>query len=307
MMRLFVLRAAMAALVLALGVALGAGPLQENNERRARALTAQQQKLADRDREIAELTRSGDFGSAYAEATSGLLIRGALSRRTVALVRLPGADAATVASIRKLVVSAGGEIAATVPLSASVAKPSERQLVAALTSQMATQESLRMPDGGSGYERFGVLLARSIGVPSSGRDRDASYDETALGILSGFQTAELIETAAAVTRRAFLTLVITGPQATESGETDVLATIIRGYAEQARVVVAGPTAAAGRSGVLGLLRGKGTPAKLVSTVDSVELVSGQVSAVLALAARVRGTVGSYGGVGAEDGAVPAVP
>lgn len=306
-MKTFVLRAAMAALVLALGIAIGAGPLQEDHDRRARALTAQQQKLADRDREIADLTRSDEFEAAYAEATAVRLVRGALTGRTVALVQLPGADAATVASFRELIATAGGRVTADVQLSEPLGNPSERQLVTALTSQMAAQENLTMPSGKSGYERFGVLLARAIGIPPSARSRQAPYDETALGIVSGFQTAELVDMSAAITRRASLTLVVTGPQAAGSGETDVFATIIRGYAESARVVVAGPTGAASPTGALGLLRGPGTPDGLLSTVDSVELASGRVSALLALAGRVRGTVGSYGGVGAEDGAVPEAP
>jgi len=306
-MRVVVLRAAMAALVLALGIAIGAGPLQEDHDRRARALAAQQEKLADRDQQIAELSRSGQFGDAYAEATAGRLVRGALTGRTVALVQLPGADAATVAGFRELVTAAGAEVTADVPLSEPLGTTGERQLVAALTSQMATQEKLEMPASGSGYERFGSLLARAIGIPPSAKSRQAPYDETGLGIISGFQTAELVDTAAAVTRRASLTLVVTGPQATESGETDIFATIIRAYAEKARVVVAGPTGAASPTGVLGLLRGTGTPDGLLSTVDSVELASGRVAAILALVAQVRGSTGSYGGVGAQDGAVPEAP
>lgn len=305
-MRVLVLRAAVAALVLALGIAIGAGPLQEDHDRRARALVAQQQQVSDLERQVADLTRDGDFNATYGEGTADRLVRGALTGRTVALVALPGADPETVAGLRTLIESAGGRITADVPLAAPVTEPGQRQLITALTSQMATQENLVMPAGSSGYERLGVLLARAIGIPPTAKSPEAPYDETALGIVSGLQTADLVGTAAAVTRRAALTLVVAGPEGdSASGSTDLLATVVRSYAERARVVVVGPTAAADPAGVLGVLRGTGTPDGLLSTVDTAELVGGRVIAILALSARVRGTVGSFGGAGAEDGAVPA--
>lgn len=304
-MKVAAVRAAIAALVLALGIALGAGPLQEDHERRARALTAQQEKLADRDRQIADLTRSGEFSADFARATASRLVRGTLTGRTVAVVHLPGADPETVAELRDLVTAAGGEITADVPLTGSVSEPAQQQLVTALTSQMATQEKLTMPEGASGYQRFGLLLARALGLSPTGSSREAPYDATALGIISGFQTADLVTTTASVTKRAALTLVVAGPQQDpESGETDLLATVVRAYAGRARVVVAGPTPAASDAGVLGLLRGPVTRAGLLSTVDTSELAGGRVAAVLALAARMQGTVGSYGAVGADDGPVP---
>lgn len=303
-MKVLVLRAAMAALVLALGIAIGAGPLQEDHDRRARALAAQQDQVADLERRVAELDQTARFSAAYEEGTTERLVGGALNRRTVALVALPGAAPETVAAFRTLIAAAGGRITADVALADPLTEPEQRQLVEALTSQMADQEDLTVPEGASGYERFGVLLARAIGIPPTARSREAPYDETGLGIVSGFQTADLVGAGAAVTRRAALTLVVAGPEHDDSGRTDVLAALVRAYAGRARVVVAGPTASAEANGVVDLLRGSGTPAGLLSTVDSVELAGARISAVLALAARVRGTVGSYGGATAADGAVP---
>ncbi len=302
-MKVFVLRAAMAALVLALGIAIGAGPLQEDQDRRARELAAQQNQVADLEERVAALSRTAEFGADFQDGTAQRLVRGALQARTVALVTLPGADPETVAAFRTLVATAGGRITADVGLAESLGDPAQRQLVAALTSQLAAQENLAVPDGGNGYERFGFLLARSIGIPPTARSKEAPYDETGLGIVAGFQTADLVDDAAQVTRRAALTLVVAGPD--DGDETaEVLADLVRGYAGRARVVVAGPTGTTDQDGVLGLLRGSGTPAGLLSTVDSVELAGARISAVLALAARIRGTVGSYGGTSAADGAVP---
>lgn len=305
-MKVLVLRAALAALVLALGIAIGAGPLQEDHDRRARALAAQQNQVADLEEQVAGLNRAAEFSAAFQEGATERLLGGVLTRRTVALVALPGADPGTVAAFRTLIAAAGGRITADLVLSDALTDPAQRQLVAALTGQMADQEDLAVPDGASGYERFGVLLARSIGIPPTARSREAPYDETGLGIVSGFQTADLVGPAAAVSRRAALTLVVAGPDHDDGGRTDVLAALVRAYANRARVVVAGPTVSAEPNGVLALLRGSGTPARLLSTVDSVEIAGARISAVLALAARMRGTVGSYGGASAEDGAVPPI-
>lgn len=305
-MKVLVLRAAIVAVVLALGVAIGAGPLQEDHDRRARALAAQEQELAARDQEIAGLTRAARFHDAYAAATASRVLRGVLTGRTVALVQLPGADPATVADFRALIDAAGGEVTADVLLSAPVADPGQRPLIGALTSQLATQEDLVMPAGGGGYERFGALLARAVAIPSTSPLRGAPYDATALGIVSGFQQAELVGSEAVVSSRAALTLVVAGAvSADASGTTDLLASVVRAYAARSRVVVAGPTGSSVADGVLALLRGPKTPVGLLSTVDSAELAGARVSAILALAVHPRGTVGSYGGQGAPGGAVPA--
>lgn len=304
-MKVFVLRAAMAALVLALGIAVGAGPLQEDHDRRARELAAQQAQVADLERQVAELNRSARFSTAYAEATGRRLVGGALNRRTVAVVALPGADPVTVAAFRTLIAAAGGEITADVQLAEPLVDPAQRQLVSALTSQMASQEDLAMPAGGSGYARFGTLLARAIAIPSSATSRDAPYDETGIGIVSGFEIADLVGSTTEVSRRATVTLMVAGPDRDQQdGRTDVLASLVRAYAVRARVVVAGPAPSAEAEGVLGILRGSGTPDALFSTVDSVEFAGARVSAILALAARFRGTLGSYGGEDAADGAIP---
>lgn len=306
-MKVFVLRAAVAALVLALGIAVGAGPLQEDHDRRARELAAQQDQVADLERQVADLNRSARFSAAYEEATSERLVGGTLNRRTVAVVALPGADPVTVAAFRALIAAAGGQITADVQLAGPLVDPAQRQLVSALTSQMASQEDLSMPPGDSGYERFGTLLARAIAIPSSATRQEAPYDETGIGIVSGFQIADLVGSTTEVSRRATITLVVAGPERDpQDGRTDVLASLVRAYAVRARVVVVGPSPSAEAEGVLGILRGSGTPDALLSTVDSVEFAGARVSAVLALAARFRGTLGSYGGENAADGAVPAL-
>lgn len=308
-MRIWLMRLIGVALVLALGVALGAGPLQKSSARRDDELAAQKRQVASKERTIAALQAAGEYSAAYASATAPGLVRGALTGKSVTLIALPDADPGSIAGVRDLIAAAGGKIAADIKFAPVMAKASSRQLVEALTSQMATQNpGLAMPADAGGYQRFGVLLARAVGIPAEADKNTAPYDDVSVGIISGLQTAALIR-AGAISSRSSLTLVVTGPAAADAdaaGANAVPATILRSYASKAPVVVAGPSGAAGPLGVLAALRAGGTSDGL-STVDTVETVFGQVTAVLALSALTRGTSGSWGGVGAEDGTIPPLP
>jgi hypothetical protein len=308
-MRIWLMRTVGVVLVLALGVAIGAGPLQKSNERRDDELAAQQRRVAEKQREIASLQASEQYSAAYAAATAAGLVRGALKGHSVTVLALPGADSASVAGVRDLITAAGGAVTGTITFAEVMGRASSRQLVEALTSQMAAQNpGLEFPENAGGYQRFGVLLARAVGLPRQADKATAPYDETSVGIVSGLQTAGLI-TETGVSSRAALTVAVTGPAAASAdaaGANAVPTTILRAYAAQAPLVVAGPSSAAGELGILALLR-TGDAVKDLSTVDTVETVSGQVTAVLALAALTRGTTGSWGGPEAEDGSIPPLP
>jgi hypothetical protein len=304
----WLLRVAVAALIGALGIALGAGPLQHSNSQRDKELAAQRAAAVRLEHRVAALRSSTAFADTYAAATGPTLVHDALAGRSVALITLPGADPETVTRLRATVEAAAGQITTQVDLDPKATRSSGRQLVEALTSQMVTQTpGLAVPADASGYQRFGALLARAIGTGPSGQPARAAYDATAVGIVSGLQSADLVALTQPVGARAGLALVVTGPEATgeaDSAENAVPVTILQALAQQLPTVVVGPTGAAGERGVIGALRASGPSKGLVSTVDSAQTVAGQVIGVLALAARARGTVGSYGAVGAADGALP---
>lgn len=308
-MRTAVIRLVGALLVLALGVAIGAGPLQKSSQRRNDELAAQKRAVAAKKLQIASLQASERYSTAYAKATGPALVRGALKGRSVTVVALPGAARSSVDGIRDLIGAAGGKVTAAVTFKPVMGRSSSRQLVEALTSQMATQNpDLTFPSDASGYQRFGVLLARAVGLPGDAGKDTAPYDEVAVSIISGLQTAGLVTTSA-VSSRASLTVFVTGPAATNAdtaGENAVPTTILRAYATRAPLVVAGPSSAAGDLGILGALRTGGAVDSL-STVDTVEAVSGQVTTVLALSALSRGNTGSWGSASAKDGPVPPLP
>jgi hypothetical protein len=301
------IRIAVVALALALGVALGAGPLQHSNKERDKELAAQKAEVTHKQRQIDALKRTTAFGEAFAKATGPTLTRGALAGRSVAVVTLPGADPTLVEQVKEAVTGAQGQVTSQVALAPAMARSSSRQLVDALTSQMLTQApGLTVPADAGGYARFGALLGRAVGT--GGGPAQAAYDATAVGIVSGLQSADLVTFAQPVAARAGLALVVAGPEArNEAAAADnaVPATIVQAFGAQVPTVVVGTTGAAGSRGVIGALRSTAGARPTVSTVDGVETAMGRVGAVLALAARARGTVGQYGGVDAADGPLPA--
>ena len=306
-MRLWAFRAAVAALAVALGITLGAGPLQHSERDRDKELAAAKAAAARRQQQVAALESGARFAAGYAAATAPAVLRGVLAGRSVALVTLPGADPVVVARVKADVAAAQGRITGQVDFAATTAKASSRQLVEALTSQMVTQTHVPVPAGAGGYQRFGALLARAIGSGPTGQPAQAAYDATAVGIVSGLQTADLVSLGQRVAARAGLVLVVAGPAArTQAAAADnaVPVTILDALARGVPTVVLGAVAAAGPRGVVGALRANSSARAVVSTVDSGETAMGQVAAVLALAARAGGKIGHYGAVGSVDGVVP---
>lgn len=307
-MKPWLMRTAIGVLAVALGIVVGAGPLQHSSSERDRQLDAQKAEVARKQQRIDALESATTFAEGYAAATAPALLRGALAGRSVSVVTLPGADPAVVERLRADVAVAQGKVTAQVDLAAATARASSRQLVEALTSQMATQvRDVTVPPDAGGYERLGILLGRALGTGPTGQPAQAAYDETAVSIVSGLQTADLLTVSQPVAARAGLALVVTGPAAAGAAGADdnaVPVAILQALGRQLPTVVVGPTSAAGGTGVVGALRAHTTAAAAVSTVDSVETSTGQVTGVLALAARARGTVGQFGGVDAADGVVP---
>lgn len=307
-MRTWLVRAAVAILAVALGVGVGAGPLQRSSSDRDKELAAQKAEVARKQHRIDSLESGAAFADGFATGAGPALLRNALVGHPVVVITLPGADPVVVEKLRAEVAAAQGRITAQVDLAATMARSSSRQLVEALTSQMITQTpGLTVPAGAGGYERFGALLARALGTGRTGQPVQASYDTTAIGIISGLESADLVKVSQPVSARAGLALVVAGPPAkNEAAAADnaVPVTILQAFAAQLPTVVVGSTGAASSRGVIGDLRANTSASAAVSTVDSVETTMGQVAGILALAARARGTIGQFGAVDAADGAIP---
>jgi hypothetical protein len=294
-----------AVLMVALGIAIGAGPLQHGASDQERALMHARAVIAERGRTITALTGANRIAADYASTTASRVVSGVLTGRKVALVSLPGAAPGTVELLRGLIGAAGAEVTAQVAIGPALFDPSNAGIVDALTSQMLAQaQGLTVPVDATGYQRFGALLYRAIGVAPAAKAVGGVYDASAISVVAGLKAANLITTAA-ITQRAGLTVfVLPGTAVAGSGRAAELA-VLSTYTGYVPTVVAAPSRGALPGGLLAAMRPL-TPATS-SSVDSLETSTGQVSVILALAALTRGISGSYGAIGASNSAVPPVP
>lgn len=295
-------------LALAAGIALGGGPLQDVGRGNSdQELASARAALATQRTRAADLRQQAALADQFAAAAGPGLVAGKLSGHTVSLVLLPGADPQVVSSLSTLLSRAGARLGATYTVQPKTTQAANRQLVDALTSQLAAQEKqVSLPKAASTYDRLGGLLARLAGSTTKG---GASYDPTAVSILAGLDTAGLVTAKDQPQTRGDVVLVVAGEpdgKAATEATSAIEAAVAGAMAPGVRgVVVAGPTSSATGGGVIDEIR-SGTAAKTVSTVDSVDTGAGRVATVLAAASAVAGHPGAYGIVGDVAGPMPGV-
>ena len=298
-------------LALAVGVALGAGPLKGTAGEQLRNQVNQLAKDKDElHQQLLDQQAQAKYREAFAVQVGQKLVAGRLDGRKVLMIALPGADSATVKAIRELVADAGGAVTGTVTIEDKLLDPTQTQFVDDVSSQAVasvTATDLGIPATATGYQRAGYVLGRALMTKGIG-----VQDDAARTILYAFKdrSAGLI-TAPDRLERAQLAIAVAGPPAS-TGDTarDVKGTValLRGLRSQGDgLVLAGPPSAAGSGGVISAVRSNGAAEEAISTVDEANLASGQVVSVLALVEQAQGGSGQYGGVGTTDGVVPPFP
>lgn len=307
-------------LALAVGIAVGSGPLQrssadvEGGEERALRLARQQATEAEE--ELA-------FVDAYADATADEVVSRRLDGRAVTMLALPGADGESEAAVGDLVERSGGEVTAHVVVSEALLDVATRQLVAELATQMEREADgeVRIPEEADGYERMAQLLTHAVASEEAAGE---PVDDAGAGVLAGLRTAELVSTEGEIERRGSLVVVLAGEpygsSDTREGAGSILATLVTAMdGRSGGVVVAGPHVAreatddeatddeggdGTTSSLVAAVRSDPIAGRAVSTVDIVDRAAGAVATVLAAAAESDGETGHYGSAEAPDGPVP---
>lgn len=291
-------------LALAIGIALGGGPLRgEVDNSLVTQVETDRATIGTLRGQITGLEVATAYNDDVVAAVAPSVLGDQLAGRSVAVVALPGASATVIAEIGTLVEEAGGTLGGTYRAGQALLDPEQRALVDQLGEQLAADTpGVVLPEGAAGYERVGALIARAIATTE---DAGEEADDASAGILAGLGTASLFTAEGDVGRRASLVLVLAG--ATEqlpSGVGRVALPLARAIAAGSDgVVIGGPTNSA-RTGLLAAVRADVGGARELSTVDSVNRAAGRLAAVLALGARARGEIGHHGAVDAPDGVVP---
>jgi hypothetical protein len=271
-------------LALAVGVALGGGPLSDlgRDDKPASATTREQRTV----------TRTASYGDDFAAASAAKLYAGGLRDHPVSVLTMPGAEGDVVSALGAQIEAAGGAVTSTYDVQPTLVDGSKKSLVDALGSQLMTQLGPgAVTADAPTYERLGQLL----GLAVAGNDLPSSDADSIRQSLAGAELMTSPETAV----RAPVVLVVLGDRVDPA----ILSGLVSGLAAKATgVVVAGDTTSATPAGDLAALRGE-PAADHVATADGVDTPLGQVTAVLALIRSLSVQGGSFGASG-SDGAVP---
>lgn len=294
-------------MALAIGIAIGGGPLKgEVDNSLVTQVENDRRTIADLEGRLDGADTAAGYNDAVAEALAPAVLDDRLTGHGVAVVALPGADPATVEGLGERVAAAGGEVVGRYRIGPALLDRTQRGLVEDLAARLVTE----VPDlagvvEGSGYEQAGALIVRAIATTD---DAPVEVDRTATAVLAGLSTAGLVTADGTPQARGDLVLVVAGPGPQTdlpAGAGAALADLAEAFSAGATgVVLAGPTRAARPDGLLAAARRDLRTSSRVSTVDSANLVAGQVVTALTLAATLDGQVGHHGAVGASDGAAP---
>lgn len=309
-------------MALAVGIALGAGPLEQTI---GDSLTGQVEVLREeQDALREELDRSRatvDEQAAFLTGAAPQLLAGTLTDRRVAVVSLGAVPEEQRVAVEEQLTAAGATVSARVQVTDLWTDPSLGSFRDALAANLVTYLD-PAPTAGAGTEdgsedgtetELAEALAQGLTrADPAAPDRLAEPAGLILELLASGDS-ELITVAEPVTAPADAVVVLTAdrpvPDGDEAADPDAAADVVAAHAAvagaaQARsegVVLAGGTAADGD--LLATVRADGDLAAEISTVTGVDGVTGQVSVPLALNARIGGAVGHYG-VGDGLTAVP---
>ena len=295
-------------LALAIGVALGGGPLKgEVDNTLVSQVQADRKTKVDLQAQITALKATNSFNDEFAATVAPTLLGSSLKGHVVNLVVLPTAQQADVTALTKLIGTAGGTVGGTVRVGDGLVSVANKQLVDELGSQLLDGATgVDVPADASPYERIGALIARAVGTDKVGGD---TVDGAADSVLAGLSTAGMMSTEGDLSRRGDLVLFVTGAGAGTAEQRQGASTIVTALvkavdADTAGAVLAGPVTSARAGGAVKAVRDDVVAARDVSTVDTLGRTAGQVVAVMALAGQAQGQTGHYGAVDAADGAMP---
>ncbi len=286
-------------LALAVGIALGGGPLAGGDDDDG----DDQPTATASDRPAPVSDSQAEFADAFVEQGAARLYAGGLTGHAAAILAMPGAETAQVKALQAQIITAGGAITGTFTAGDKLVDAAENALVDSTGSQLMAQlVDPRVETTAPTYERMGQLLGVAMATTQASSVR---ADLAAVSIRESLSGPELLTSPADVRNAPLVVIVL--PPGEEGAESSLSTrTILSGLASgiahnAAGVIVVGDEESAADGELAALRESELTGA--ISTVDGVETIIGQVTAVLAMQAVFLGTTGSYGASG-SDGAVP---
>jgi Copper transport outer membrane protein, MctB len=279
---------------LAIGVALGAGPLQGGASADDTSSPSDTSGLRD---QVAALQAGQILGESVLASSSVDLVGSVLAGGSVGLVVLPGVDGAVVRGIGSAVRDAGGQLNVTSLVSRKLVDPAQKTYTASVaTNSVKGMQDLRAVPADQPYAQIAALFSRAY----TGRGTDLLLDDEAVKIDSELRGANLVTLKGALHRRASLVIVLApadhGTGAVTSASHVIEVQLLSALAAGSdAVLVAAPTGASAPGGLLDAVHKDSSLRQArLSTLNVVDGAAAQVCAVYALAAAARGTTGDFG-------------
>lgn len=295
-------------LALAVGIVLGAGPLQSGiGNTLGDQVVALRSEKDDLRKKLDASDKQVAAGEEYATAVRSLVTKGRLEGRTVALIALPDAEGDLLTTTQETLVASGAKVTETLTLNADWfdgARVDERSKAA-----QAAATALGLSSAASGDELLRQVLARLTvskdpGAASASRSAalkvltdaglvDASGPDPVPAALAVVVSADFSGTEAAVTARA--------------GSVRALALALDAGSDATVVAGGAPVQAAGQprtSDAVRAVRESNQTNDQISTIDHASDGMGPSVVVLAIVAQLGGDVGHYG---TAEGATAVAP
>lgn len=292
-------------LALAIGVVLGAGPLQGtlgNALSNQVSSLREDQRSAQSQLELAQAATENQ--NEYIAAAGAAVLPGTLADRAIALVTLPGAQEEDVEAVRTQLEAAGARVVSRVALTDAWADQGRATFRETYAGQFGGYLS---GVSGAGNTVLGAGVATAL--TTEGANATALMDllQASDSPLASVVTAPSAAAQGVVVvgpRSAVEAAAGSGADATASDEAADLqawADALSGMGSAAPTVVVG--AAGADTDVVTLLRRSSAP---LSTVDSVGLAAASVNAPLAMAQSLAGSNGAWGFASGASAVMPPV-
>jgi len=302
-------------LALAVGIVLGAGPLKgELGDTLNKEVAGLRQDKAELNNQLEDARAAAEARDSYIAETNPTVLAGVLQDRRVALVVLPGSDAAVAESTAATLRSSGAAVVSTTSVSddwvtADEATASSRDTT---VTRAAGEAGVDVSDSGAVAPRD-VLLASLLTVPST--DPSAALaPATAQKALDTLAADDLIEIDTEGFGLAELVVVVSGVTTQGDDEARKVAAerwvdLVIAFDDRSSgaLVAAEATTAGDGVSVIETVRNDATASKGVSTVDNAGGAMGQASVVHALTEQAAGDVGQYGLAAGADAPYAPLP
>jgi Copper transport outer membrane protein, MctB len=287
-------------LALAVGIVLGAGPLQGRlGDTLNQEVSALRKTKTDLNIQLRESENTNKQLNAFITALTPQLIEGRLSGRSVNLIRLPGSSDDVAKSVSDVLTQAGAKVNGTVKVTKDWTDPAKKAFRESLATSLAPLARTQPPAGATQGQDLSTVLARGVVVPD--RTSADKADAGAATALKGLKTGGLIDYSGDPPDPATLAVVVAGPPtANEQGkvqeaEATSYAALTRVLdAQSAGAVAVSQPSGAQAGGTLQALRADQQAKASVSTFDYADQQMGLITVVLALREQISGDAGQYG-------------